>query len=162
MVCGNGKEKIGRFWGDIMQDLKITYNNGNGEMIIHMNNFFPTSQAHLKKLLKVIDLDFEHREEHIQTLGAFFKNQIESLEEKKKAAGKKYLDYMQKVADQERLVESNKRPNGLPPTKEEFKQAKEDLKHFKVVRTSCLSTTKSSARKIEQFQKHLEILEQRK
>lgn len=37
-------------------DLKITYSNG--KMIIRMNTFFPTSQAQIKKLLKVIDLDF--------------------------------------------------------------------------------------------------------
>ena len=162
MVCGNGKEKIGRFWGDMMKDLKITYNSGNGNMIIHMDNFFPTSQAHLKKLLKVVDLDFEHREQHIQTLNDFFNEQVQSLEEKRKAAGKKYLEYKQKVSDTSKLVQTKKKPSGVRLTKEELHEARETLKSEKAMMTSSLSEFNRCQRKKDQFLKHLEILEQRK
>lgn len=47
-------------------DIQIKYDNG--QMNIHMDAFFPTSQARLKKLLKIVDLDFEHRNDIVQTM----------------------------------------------------------------------------------------------
>ena len=68
-------------------NLKIKYDNG--EMNINMNAFFPTSQVRLKKLLKVIDLDFSHRDEHINTLNDYFNEKVETLEARRVALGKK-------------------------------------------------------------------------
>ena len=34
-------KKIIRFRGGVMDDLHITYNHGNGEMLIHLDYFFP-------------------------------------------------------------------------------------------------------------------------
>lgn len=59
-------------------DIQIKYDNG--QMNIRMDAFFPTSQARLKKLLKVVDLDFEHREEIIQTMQQFFQDKVNELE----------------------------------------------------------------------------------
>ena len=60
-------------------------------MNIHMDIFFPTSQARLKKLLKVVELDFEHRDEIFQTMYQFFQGKVNELEEKKISSGKIYL-----------------------------------------------------------------------
>lgn len=58
-------------------DIQIKYDNG--QMNIRMDAFFPTSQARLKKLLKVVDLDFEHREEIMQTMQQFFQDKVNEL-----------------------------------------------------------------------------------
>ena len=58
-------------------DIQIKYDNG--QMNIRMDAFFPTSQERLKKLLKVVDLDFEHREEIIQTMQQFFQDKVNEL-----------------------------------------------------------------------------------
>lgn len=55
MVYQLCKKKIIRFWGDVMDDLHIKWETGR--MVIHLGNFFPTSQANLKKLVKIIRLD---------------------------------------------------------------------------------------------------------
>lgn len=157
MVYKLSKEKIERLWGGVM-DLKITYSNG--KMIIRMNTFFPTSQARFKKLLKVIDLDFAHRDEHIQTLEQYFNEKVQELEEKRISSGKKVLDYKQKVVDITTIIKDRKHPNGVRLTKEELEQAKEDQKHFKAVQAGCTSEFNRCIRQKEQFLKHLEILEQ--
>lgn len=143
-----------------MNDLEIKYENG--QMTVHMDAFFPTSQARLKKLLKVVDLDFEHQEDHIKQMNDFFNDKLVELEDKKTSSGKKALEYKQKIADTERIVKDKKKPSGVRLTKEELDKAKEDLQHFKNVYAASLSDFNKSIRQKEQFLKHKEILQQRK
>ena len=159
MVCGTCKEKTERFWGDVM-DIQIKYDNG--QMNIRMDAFFPTSQARLKKLLNVVDLDFEHREEIMQTMQQFFQDKVNELEERRISSGKKAVEYKQKVADTTAIIESRKHPNGVPLTKDELADIKEQNKHFKAVYAGCLSDFNRSIKQKDLFLKHLEILEQRK
>lgn len=141
-------------------DLKIKYETG--QMTIHMNSFFPTSQARLKKLLNVVALDYEHKDDHIQTLEQYFKDKVQELEDRRISSGKKALEYKQKVVDVATIIESKKHPNGVKLTKDELTKAREDHKHFKAVQAGCLSEFNRCIRQKEQFLKHLEILEQRK
>ena len=141
-------------------DIQIKYDNG--QMNIRMDAFFPTSQARLKKLLKVVDLDFEHREEIMQTMQQFFQNKVNELEERRISSGKKAVEYKQKVADTTSIIESRKHPNGVPLTKDELADIKEQNKHFKAVYAGCLSDFNRSIKQKDLFLKHLEILEQRK
>ena len=159
MVCGTCKEKTERFWGDVM-DIQIKYDNG--QMNIRMDAFFPTSQARLKKLLKVVDLDFEHREEIMQTMQQFFQDKVNELEERRISSGKKAVEYKQKIADTTAIIESRKHPNGVPLTKDELADIKEQNKHFKAVYAGCISDFNRCIRQKDLFLKHLEILEQRK
>lgn len=141
-------------------DIQIKYDNG--QMNIHMDAFFPTSQARLKKLLKVVDLDFEHRDEIIQTMQQFFQGKVKELEEKRINSGKKAVEYKQKIADTGAIIESKKHPNGIKLTKDELADIKEQNKHFKAVYAGCISNFNRSIRQKDLFLKHLEILEQRK
>ena len=141
-------------------DIQIKYDNG--QMNIRMDAFFPTSQARLKKLLKVVDLDFEHREEIMQTMQQFFQDKVNELEEKRISSGKKAVEYKQKIADTTAIIESRKHPNGVRLTKDELADIKEQNKHFKAVYAGCLSDFNRSIRQKDLFLKHLEILEQRK
>ena len=67
-------------------ELIIKYDNG--QMTINMNTFFPTSQTRLKKLLNVIALDYEHKDEHIRTLEGYFRDKLQRLEDPKICVGK--------------------------------------------------------------------------
>ena len=141
-------------------DIQIKYDNG--QMNIRMNAFFPTSQARLKKLLKVVDLDFEHREEIMQTMQQFFQDKVNKLEARRISLGKNAVEYKQKIADTTAIIESRKHPNGVPLTKDELADIKEQNKHFKAVYAGCLSDFNRSIKQKDLFLKHLEILEQRK
>lgn len=141
-------------------DIQIKYDNG--QMNIHMDAFFPTSQARLKKLLKVVDLDFEHRDEIIQTMQQFFQDKVTELEERRISSGKKSIEYKQKIADTTAMIESKKHPNGVRLTKDELEKLKEENKHFKAVYSGCMSDFNRCIKQKNMFLKHLEILEQRK
>lgn len=141
-------------------DLQIKYDNG--QMNIHMDAFFPTSQARLKKLLKVVDLDFEHKENHIQLMETYFNEQMQKLEEQRKSSAKLHLEYRQKAADTQTMVESRKKPNGVSLTKEELADCKDSLKEFKRLAGEHLQCHNRCQRKKQQFKSNLEILKQRK
>jgi len=141
-------------------DLKIVYETG--QMTIHMNSFFPTSQAKLKKLLNVIDLDYEHKDELIITLEQYFMDKVQELEDRRISSGKKAVDAKQKVSDLAAIIESKKHPNGVRLTKDELTAAREEHKHFKAVYAGHLSDFNRCIRQKEQFLKHIEILQQRK
>lgn len=55
-----------------MDDLHITYNHGNGQMLIHLDYFFPCSQVRFNKLLKIIELDWQHEAELKENLKVHF------------------------------------------------------------------------------------------
>lgn len=62
-----------------MDDLHITYNHGNGEMLIHLDYFFPCSQVRFNKLLKIIELDWQHEAELKENLKVHFQKRIADL-----------------------------------------------------------------------------------
>lgn len=159
MVYKFSKEKVERFWGGVMN---ITIKYDNGQMDVKMNEFFPTSQARLKKLLNVVALDYIHQDELLQDMQQFFENKVNELEERRIRSGKKALEYKQKVADLTAIIESRKHPNGVKLTKDELSKAREDRKHFKAVQAGCLSEFNRCIKQKEQFLKYLEILEQRR
>lgn len=97
MVYQLCKKKIIRFWGDVMDDLHIKWETGR--MVIHLENFFPTSQARLKKLVKIIRLDWQHSDELIEKLKVYFQEKIPESEAEFQRCGKKYMDFKQRVAD---------------------------------------------------------------
>lgn len=43
--------------------INITHHEGRGHMTVVLDKFFPTDVTRLRKLLKVIDEDYEHRDE---------------------------------------------------------------------------------------------------
>ncbi len=139
-----------------MEELRIKYDRG--KMVVILNNFFPTSRTRLKKLLKVIDLDYEHRDELIEHLKQFFSEQIPVYKAEFESNGKKYLQYQQLSADTGRMVKSKKRPSGVRLSDEELKQEKERLKTYKEAAKKYLSAAKRFQRGQKQYSELLEYL----
>lgn len=139
-----------------MEELRIKYDRG--KMVVILNNFFPTSRTRLKKLLKVINLDYEHRDELIEHLKQFFSEQIPVYKAEFESNGKKYLEYKQLSADTGRMVKSKKRPSGVGLSEEELKQEKERLKTYKEAAKKYLSAAKKFQRGQKQYSELLEYL----
>ena len=139
-----------------MEELRIKYDRG--KMVVILNNFFPTSRTRLKKLLKVIDLDYEHRDELIEHLKQFFSEQIPVYKAEFESNGKKYLEYKQLSADTGRMVKSKKRTSGVGLSEEELKQEKERLTTYKEAAKKYLSAAKKFQRGQKQYSELLEYL----
>lgn len=156
MVYQLCEKTIIRFWGDVMEDLYIQYDTGR--MVIHLNNFFPTSQARLKKLVKIIRLDWRHYDDLIEKLKVYFQDKIPESEADFQTYGKKYMDFKQRAADTERMVKSRKRPNGVPLSKDELEAEKERLKNYREWERDYLQKAKKAQRAKKQYSEHLEYL----
>lgn len=70
----------------MMETLNITWNCGKGRMQIILDKFFPSTKKDLKKLLKVIPLDWEHETELKENLKVYFQEQKAAHEAAKKRA----------------------------------------------------------------------------
>nr|UWI29373.1 MAG: minor capsid protein 2 [Bacteriophage sp.] len=140
----------------MMDDLYIKWETG--KMVIHLNNFFPTSQARLKKLVKIIRLDWQHCDELIEKLKVYFQDKIPESETDFQTYGKKYMDFKQRVADTGRMVDSRKRPDGVPLSKDELKAEKDRLKDYRGWERDYLQKAKKAQRAKKQYLEHLEYL----
>ena len=139
-----------------MNDLYIEWETGH--MNIHMDFFFPCNIQRFKKLMKIIELDWQHEEELKEKLKVHFQNRISALVNLWKENSRKYYDFKQKAADTTSLIASRKHPNGLPVSKDELKQAKTDLKEYTAAYKKALTDAKRNKRFKEQFEKYLESL----
>ena len=145
-----------------MNDINISYNNGHGKMCIHLDHFLPCTQIRFKKLLGIIELDYDHQEELKATLEAYMMERLSALEDQLVENAKAYSNYYQEVADWNRLVETEKHPNGVQLTRHELTNAKTQLSKAIRAKKRTQSDINENKRFIEQMKKCLEILKQRK
>lgn len=142
----------------MMNVLYIKYDTGY--MNIVMDAFFPCGTAKFKKLLKVIDLDWQHKEELIETLKNYFQNQIPLCQAAQKDFAKSYADAIQLRNDTQQKIESRKQPNGVPLTKNDIEHEKILLQQYKKEVANSLSEYKRKKKAVEQYKRLLEIIEQ--
>lgn len=121
-----------------------------GFMDIRLDSFFPCEQARFKKLLKVIDLDWEHCDTLKDTLKVYFQEKIPAQKERRKKLAVDLSNANQAVADLERLVKTRKKP--------ELQQAKEDLRAAKERRVKLERAFKTATSDIPKLEKLLEII----
>jgi len=57
--------------------MQVIINYSNGCMTINLDNFFPTTQKNVKKLLQTINMDWKHGEENIKTIRAWMTQEIQ-------------------------------------------------------------------------------------
>lgn len=123
-----------------------------------MNAFFPCSQSRLNKLLKVIELDWQHETELKEKLKVYFQNKIAESSNLQLEAGASALEWNKKIAGINILIATKKKANGVPLSKDELKQKKEDLRHYKAMARTTLSAFKQHERNKAQYQKNLKLL----
>lgn len=148
-------EKAG---GNLMDEGILSIRWETGSMDIHLDAFFPCEQARFRKLLKVIDLDWEHRNRLKATLKVYFQEKIPALKEQRKKLAVDLSNAKQAVADLGRLVKTRKKPVGVYLTNAELKQAKGDLKAAKACRVKIDRDFRTVTSSIPKLEKLLEII----
>lgn len=139
-----------------LDELNIT--TPGGHMVIHLDRFFPCSQKDLKKLLKVVSIDWEHAEEHIKHIETHVQKRIDLEEQIRTKSGKVYLDLHQRVVDTQTLVETRKFPSGVTLTKEEWKHQKEFLKQLQRQEKSELKLFNTCERNIKKLNRCKDVM----
>lgn len=139
----------------------MTINYPRGRMVIRLDEFFPTSQARFKKLLKIMEMDNDF-EQNLIVLEQFFEEKLEKLKESKVSFAKSYWKYNQDVADITEQVKSKKFPNGVSMTKLQVDQSKKALSDAKNLRKDYKLLFNAAERDIQGIKKNMEFLQQRK
>lgn len=148
-------EKAG---GKLMDEGILSIRWETGSMDIRMDAFFPCEQARFKKLLKLINLDWEHCDTLKETLKVNFQERIPELKIQRVQVYRELSNVRQAVADLERLIKSSKKPNGVHLTKGELQQAKQDLKAAKDRRMDLDRAFRKATSDIPKLEKLLEII----
>lgn len=146
--------------------LKIRYRHG--EMTIRLEEFFPSSQKDLKKLLKVIELDWDHKDELIEQATTWVSEHIQMYEQMAKEYANKYVDVRTKVKEFEEKVQRGKsyldshaawkKTPEYKQLKERFKEINAEYRRLKNNEHSYHSYFTKYHRKKEGLQKNLQIL----
>lgn len=74
-----------------MDQIHIKY-HADGKMAINLNYFFPATQARVKKVLGLVDMDTDHRDEILAAIADNLRERIENYTQK----DQKYLEKLKK------------------------------------------------------------------
>lgn len=115
-----------------MEIINISY--PGGYMNINLETFFPTSQSNFKKLLKVIDMDWQNKDRHIRCIKSWITDEIKLCEDIAKGYANKYV--IIKPIAREAEAKLRRKENYLKSIEawkktEEYKEAKQELKEIK-------------------------------
>lgn len=87
----------------------ITIRWETGYMTINPDAFFPTSAARIRKLLRVVALDFEHQDVIRMQLAGACESRAQELLDGRKRLANEAVNYHQKVADLQPPIDTAKR-----------------------------------------------------
>lgn len=127
-----------------------------GHMEIALDQFFPSTLAKCRKLLKIIRLDWEHCDSLMEDLKVYFLDRILFYRTEMERAQKEYPRLHQRVCDLERLVKARKKPVGVYLTDQEYHQAKDDLADAKKQFKDLVSGYKKNTANLKKFRRLLE------
>ena len=87
----------------------ITIRWETGYMTINPDAFFPTSAARIRKLLRVVALDFEHQDVIRMQLAGACESRAQEIMDGRKSLANEAVNHHQKAADLEPQIETAKR-----------------------------------------------------
>lgn len=79
--------------------ISFSFNGGRGHATIVLDKFFPTDATRLRKLLKMVDEDYEHRDELRAIIVQHCNQRAADLTEGKKALANKAVDLHTKATE---------------------------------------------------------------
>lgn len=155
-----------------MEPIKIRWETGHME--INPDVFFPTSAARIRKLLRVVALDFEHQDDLRMQLAGACESRAQELLDGRKSLANEAVNYHQKVADLQPPIDTAKRritalcsciqeqPKkarqlGYP---ERLHEEREQLKKLTAERSGALSAFREKKREFEAAEATAEKLRQ--
>ena len=89
-----------------MEPIKIRWETGHME--INPDVFFPTSTARIRKLLRVVALDFPHQDDLRMQMARYCEDRAEEILSDRKRLANEAVNYHQKAADLEPQIETAK------------------------------------------------------
>lgn len=152
----------------------ITIRWETGNMTINPDAFFPTSTTKIRKLLRVVTLDFEHQDDIRMQMAGYCEDRAQEILDGRKGLANEAVNHHQKATDLEPQIETTKRritalracikeqPKrarelGYP---ERLHEEREKLKKLKAEHSGALSAFRKKKREFEAAEATAEKLRQ--
>lgn len=149
-------------------EMTIDINYFKGHMKINLEKFFPTSRGYIKRLLAIIDKDWEHREEHLQSITSWLEEEKNQCETLTKEYANKYMDAKTKVYEAEPEVQRMKeyiesvanwkKSYEYKLIKEKYKAVEKEYKALKRIESYCKRSFDGYKSRKEKIQNNLGII----
>ena len=100
---------------------------GSGSGIFYLPEFFPCTQAKLKKFVKLMKTDPMSKDDNVNTCINHLNDRIDNTIKEMKEISDQYIDKCTEKSTLEERIKSRKQANGVPLTKEEIEKTKRTL-----------------------------------
>jgi hypothetical protein len=134
----------------------------SGRMTINLDNFFPTTTCDIKKLLKIIDMDWQHKEQIFQTIVSWINEEIKNSEETAKMYADWYMVIHPQVGEANNRVDASEiAVNKLKGTQahklavKRLKEIKREYNHLRGLEISYNRSFKLYSGEVEKLKKNL-------
>jgi|GEM_PF-3009260 hypothetical protein len=145
--------------------MKVEIIYPSGRMTINLENFFPASFGNLKKLLKIIDMDRQHKDQIISDIVSWMNEEIKNNEDTAKAYANKYVEIHPQVREASTRVETMENMvSGLKGTQahklatDGLKETKREYNRLKGLEISYNRAFKQYFTRKEKLKKNLVML----
>lgn len=150
-----------------MEFINIMY--PGGYMNINLEAFFPATQSNFKKLLKVIDMDWQNKDTHIGCIRIWINDEIKLCEEMAKSYANRYVDIKPEVREAEAKFQGKeaylksiakwKKTEWYKKDKQEQKEMKYEFDRLKILERNYNSCFKKYNSRKEKLQRNLGVLQ---
>ena len=100
---------------------------GSGRGIFYLSEFFPCTQAKLKKFVKLMRTDPMSKDDNINTCINHLNDRIDNVIDEMRDISNLYVNACTEKSTLKEQIKSKKLPNGVPLTKEEIEKMKLEL-----------------------------------
>lgn len=152
--------------------INITYHEGRGHMTVVLDKFFPTDVTRLRKLLKVIDEDCEHRDELRAAVVQHCGRRAQALMDGRSDLANQAVNYhtkatelqpkIDKLAQQadalQQYIKAYCKRGAAPGYQQQLKELKAQLKNAKEQQRRALSLYRDYQRQFVSAEKNAERL----
>lgn len=133
--------------------IECSWNYGRGHMMIVITKFFPTSKTRIDKLKKIIDMDYDRREQCWVDIRECLKEYIPELKEEARKEAHNYQHYHEEVTWLSNRLKDKTSPQGVKLTKKQLDEYREKKKRFNEI-------ARNAKAEFNRIQKHIERIEQ--
>lgn len=124
-------------------------------MVINMENmhkFF--NVADFRKLLKIVRLDWEHRDEHMEKLKNYLQWRIKDCESSKNRC----QEYAEKEIAAMKMYSTGKLPDGTPIADEGLTRLRQSISEYRIKQKEFSRDEKENARIVKKLTKYLSAI----
>lgn len=139
--------------------IQIKWDRGRSE--VNCEYFFPTSKVRLGKLLKVVDMDFDHRDQILTDITHYLITAVDKCRDDMTTIKRVFHGEYETQERLQHMIRDKKYPNGVPFRKGDVKLYKAELRNQKAVVNELMTRYKKAEKDLTALQNNLDYMQER-